>query len=705
MNNDSRASKIHDFVAHDAPATCLKIGGKSARVMVTGGEDRKVNLWAIGKTAPILSLAGHASAIECVTLDYPEEIVVAGSSSGTLKLWDLEHAKVIRTLAGHKSGARCVEFHPFGEFFASGSVDSTVKIWDVRRKGCIQTYTGHHEGVSVLRITPDGRWIATGGGDGTVKIWDMTAGKLLHTYSDHTAPVTSVAFNPSEFMMVSAGADNVLRFYDLQSFDCISASPASTGRPQVLQFDPEGQELYVGYSDSLQIWTWEPAECHDIINVNWPNITDMRIMLEDGQVLAGALDQNFVSMWGVDITPRLSPTDRKPPARSYPSHANTSSEPDIGRLHIADNSTSSRTSTPRTSITDPHDGMGSKFVRQQSSIERRDPPPPIQPNVSGRTPSIGKSTSSAYMVPEPSEPRILGRSGSGNFDRGDEPYHGGARSSVSSNHSRAPTPMRNFEEQLYQSPQQQQQEQQQQQQQQPQQQHQQQQHQQQQQRSANSFVPAGNGERPLDLDLAKFIQNSQRRLQPLPLSPTSPGAPPPTSDQDIMDSVLFRHASVASILHSRLASIRMVRQVWDENNVKHAIESLQALKDSAVLVDILRIINLKPKLLTLDTALLMLPMLHEVFFEVYEDYIVTACTTLRLLVKSFSHVILSGLDADSLSSPGVDISREDRIQRCRGCYEHFINVANTLEELKRSAGQVGVVVRETLKDLAVFTRK
>ena len=46
--------KIDEFVAHTATATCLRISSKSGRVMVTGGEDRKVNLWAVGKTVPVL---------------------------------------------------------------------------------------------------------------------------------------------------------------------------------------------------------------------------------------------------------------------------------------------------------------------------------------------------------------------------------------------------------------------------------------------------------------------------------------------------------------------------------------------------------------------------------------------------------------------------------------------------------------------------
>ena len=37
-----------EFVAHQGSVNCIKIGRKSSGVLVTGGEDKKVNLWTIG---------------------------------------------------------------------------------------------------------------------------------------------------------------------------------------------------------------------------------------------------------------------------------------------------------------------------------------------------------------------------------------------------------------------------------------------------------------------------------------------------------------------------------------------------------------------------------------------------------------------------------------------------------------------------------
>ena len=135
--------QVQEFPAHSANVNCLRIGRKSSQVLVTGGDDKKVNVWAIGKPNAILSLAGHTSPVESVCFDSNDEVVVAGAGSGTVKLWDLEQAKVIRTLTGHRSNCVAVDFHPYGDFFASGSMDTNLKVWDIRRKSCIQTYKGH----------------------------------------------------------------------------------------------------------------------------------------------------------------------------------------------------------------------------------------------------------------------------------------------------------------------------------------------------------------------------------------------------------------------------------------------------------------------------------------------------------------------------------------------------------------------------------
>lgn len=112
--------KKEEFLAHSANVNCLSIGKKTSRLLLTGGDDCKVNLWSIGKSTSLTvrltfisyyfllfgsrvmqlsclccvqSLCGHTSPIDSVTFNTEEALVLAGASSGVIKLWNLQEAK------------------------------------------------------------------------------------------------------------------------------------------------------------------------------------------------------------------------------------------------------------------------------------------------------------------------------------------------------------------------------------------------------------------------------------------------------------------------------------------------------------------------------------------------------------------------------------------------------------------------------------
>ncbi|CAM8921101.1 unnamed protein product [Rhodiola kirilowii] len=299
-----RAYKLQEFVAHTSSVNCLQIGRKSSRVLVTGGEDHKVNLWAIGKPNSILSLTGHTSGIDSVSFDSTEVLVAAGAASGTIKLWDLEEAKIVRTLTGHRSNCISVDFHPFGEFFASGSLDTNLKIWDIRKKGCIHTYKGHTRGVNAIRFTPDGRWVVSGGEDNTVKLWDLTAGKLLHEFKSHEGQIQCIDFHPHEFLLATGSSDRTVKFWDLETFELIGSAGPETSGVRCMTFNPDGRTLLCGLHESLKVFSWEPIRCHDSVDVGWSRLSDLNI--HEGKLLGCSYNQSCVGVWVVDIS-RIEP--------------------------------------------------------------------------------------------------------------------------------------------------------------------------------------------------------------------------------------------------------------------------------------------------------------------------------------------------------------------------------------------------------------
>jgi len=296
-----RASKLSEYVAHGSTVNSVYIGRKSGTIMATGGDDKKVNLWAIGKPNALASISGHQSAVECVALDANEQTVVAGSAGGTIKMWDVERSNVARTLTGHRANCLSVQWHPYGEFFASGSVDTNLKIWDIRRKSCIQTYKGHTRGIRQILFSPDGRWVISGGDDGLIKVWDLTMGKLLHEFTFHSGAITALAIHPSEFLMASASADRTVRLWDLETFEPVCCTPADSSPVRRVCFSDDGRALLAGGEDVLKVWGWEPVRCFEVAEVRWSKLADM-VVMPDQRLLSGSTREALVATWSVDLS-------------------------------------------------------------------------------------------------------------------------------------------------------------------------------------------------------------------------------------------------------------------------------------------------------------------------------------------------------------------------------------------------------------------
>jgi WD40 repeat protein len=91
--------QAHEYVAHSSEVTCLDIGPHSGAVVATGGADKRVNVWKVGRASSIWSLAGNSSAIEAVCFGPIEEHLASGSSGGAVKLYDLHVGRVCGILA------------------------------------------------------------------------------------------------------------------------------------------------------------------------------------------------------------------------------------------------------------------------------------------------------------------------------------------------------------------------------------------------------------------------------------------------------------------------------------------------------------------------------------------------------------------------------------------------------------------------------
>jgi katanin p80 WD40 repeat-containing subunit B1 len=159
-----------------------------------------------------------------------------------------------------------------------------------------------------------------------------------------------------------------------------------------------------------------------------------------------------------------------------------------------------------------------------------------------------------------------------------------------------------------------------------------------------------------------------------------PSQPHPASSEKELDrEINSAHNDVCSWLSSRLSLLKDVRAEWSVYEPKASLEVAINSGSQPVIVDLLSVLNLKRSLWTLDMAILVLPEDMHLLKSRHQNYIMCAITNLKLLLKSFSSVIIANIRHPSTpTNAGIDIAKEERIEKCEMCYAHLCKIRNEI---------------------------
>uniref|UniRef100_A0A8C9YUQ5 Katanin p80 WD40 repeat-containing subunit B1 n=1 Tax=Sander lucioperca TaxID=283035 RepID=A0A8C9YUQ5_SANLU len=660
-----------EFEAHSSSVTCLALGKSSGRLLATGGEDCRVNIWAVSKANCIMSLTGHRNPVECVQFNTSEEQVVAGSQSGSIRVWDLEAAKIFRTLMGHKSNITSLGFHPFGQFLASSSMDTNIKLWDVRRKGYVFRYKGHTQAVRSLAFSPDGKWLASASDDCTVKLWDLTQGKTITEFKSHTAAVNVVQFHPNEYLLASGSSDRTVKLWDLEKFTMIGSLEGDTTPVRCVFFSSDGSCLYSGSTDSLRIFGWEPDRCFDVVPVGWGKVSDLAIC---NQQLIGVSHQlSSVSSYVVDLKrvkksggsmiqgiiqdnqPLTEPKDPKGAAlrRNYERPTTTCSSQRVKQSSEADRR------SPEGERRSPSEDEADEKVSSAEIHNAEDFKEIFQPkNAICRSPTVFFFLSLRHCFSDwPSAPPLASSTPVQRVEptvvscaKRPAPSAGG-QASPNPPASCPPPPQPPV---ITAKP-----------------------------KPQPKIILSSRNE-PIGLNVADF----------LPSSPNNRAGA--MSDEDALSQLKKGHDTMCVMLRSRHKNLETVRAVWVREDIKSALDTAVSMNDLSIVVDILNIINLQPSLWKLDLCITILPQIDQLLQTVLSTNCLSLLKTdlqmFLLIMKHFWMLISDTLKA--APSVGVDITREERHLKCRACCKQLKNLNNMVKNKAAQIGRHGSAFKE-----------
>jgi len=325
-------SKLCEFLPHQQGSTCIQIGKKSGRILVTAG-NQTINLWTVGNIAsPVLRLPDQPTAVGTLTFDSQEELLAATFQNGVIKVWDLEEAKVVRTLEFFDKELpslypTTVAFHPCRSIVAYFLADGSAQVYDLKACRVLQTHhpfshlsqesnktTSHSFSSGLIQFSPDGRWLCTAVNSLQTKyhkihIWDLVASKCIaELQTTGNSPINNVHFNPIDFVLALGTVSGTVELWDLDTFK-LSASFPETSSLRTLSFAPDGNVLFALHSSyikvilevncSLALFRWSLDVYVNVLNYSFSHFGRLIGGLRPHFVVAALPNPNVI-LWTID---------------------------------------------------------------------------------------------------------------------------------------------------------------------------------------------------------------------------------------------------------------------------------------------------------------------------------------------------------------------------------------------------------------------
>ncbi len=289
---------LHTLAGHAGAVNAVSLAADGKRA-VSGSDDRTLKVWDIESGLELQTLDGHADRVTAVAVTPDGRCVVSGSRDMTLKVWDVQSGRELRTLEGHTGIIAAVALTLDGKGAVSGSWDGTLKVWDVESGREVGGFQGHEDAVYAVALTPDGKRAISASEDTTLKVWDLKSGSELRTFEGHENPVYAVALTPDGKRAISGSEDTTLKVWDVESARDLRTLEGHAWCVEAVALTPDGKRAVSG-SDDWTLKVWDVQSGRELRTLEGHGSLVFAIALTaDGKRAVSGSDDGTLKVWDV----------------------------------------------------------------------------------------------------------------------------------------------------------------------------------------------------------------------------------------------------------------------------------------------------------------------------------------------------------------------------------------------------------------------
>lgn len=167
------------------------------------------------------------------------------------------------------------------------------------------------------------------------------------------------------------------------------------------------------------------------------------------------------------------------------------------------------------------------------------------------------------------------------------------------------------------------------------------------------------------------------------------------SEETYIHAIQEEHTTVLCHLAARNAQLQLLTKTIQGQDVTTILRKTIEMNDRGLLVDIIGAMLEKTASWSLDMCVLLLPQLYQWLQSEYKFHAIRACDTLREIITKFQPIIQETCTYWG-SNIGVDLTREERVNKCNECRQWLLRIKQLPEN-----ETVGVPLTQIQKLIAV----
>jgi len=264
-------------------------------------ETRSILIWESGMREPSISLRDNSSAATKLLLNNKTYELFAGMNGGKISLWDIYKKKIKFDFIGHSSIISAMSLYKIKNeniLLSAAAVDGKIKLWDLKNKNECINLKRHFSEVNCLEFSPDFTYFASCSQDGLIKIYDLRNQNKCLKEIDNKISVNCFKFNPYKTTFAFGTKDKVVKYYDMKNFEMISQSKIERSPIEKIEFDNNGNNLFVATNDSLKYYNIEDNFFFNelMIEIQWKKLQDFQY-LENRAICAVSINGSKLSYY------------------------------------------------------------------------------------------------------------------------------------------------------------------------------------------------------------------------------------------------------------------------------------------------------------------------------------------------------------------------------------------------------------------------